>query len=142
MQTINAYFSKHLALLKENGFLLVVYALLAEALLLGFGGFLTLFTVETLLPTFVTARFSLTKLLVVLVLFALTLGLLGRYLNISFPLLTKKSPALWLGLLWMGGIFAISLYKFPLPVIPIIIAGFFLVIFLFYKIFLDEEKSN
>jgi hypothetical protein len=140
MQTINAYFTKQLAFLKENGFLVVCYALLAEALLWGFIGFIVLFTLETLLPTFVTVRFSLTKFFLFLFLFSFILILLGRYLNISFSWPTnKKSPAVWLGLLWMLGILSVSLYKFPLPIIPIIIIGFFLVGFLFWTIFFGKH---
>lgn len=140
MQILSAYFTKQLALLKENGSLFVFYALVSEALLLGFIGFIALFTIETLLPTFITARFSLTKFFFFLFLLSFALALLGRYLNLSFQQqINKKNPLLWLGLLWMFGILALSLYKFPLPIIPIIIAGFFLVGFLFWKIFFGKN---
>lgn len=135
------YLTKRLNPLKENGSLSVVYALLTEALLLGFIGFVVLFTIETLLPTFVTERFSLTKFFFVLFLLSFILITLGRYLNISFQQsINKKSPLLWLGLLWTLGILAISLYKFPLPIIPFIIAGFFLFGFLFWKIFSQNKN--
>lgn len=138
---IDTYLAKHLAPLKENGFLAVCYALLAEALTIGYLGFIALFTVETLLPTFVTVRFSLTKFFFILFLLTFILIALGRYLDISFEWkINKKSPTLWLGLLWTLGILTISLYKFPLTTIPIIIAGFFLTGLLFWKIFFDEEK--
>lgn len=143
MQIIKIYFTKQLASLKENSFLFVFYALLAEALLLGFIGFIALFTIETLLPTFVTARFSLTKFFFFLFLFSFALALLGHYLNISFPQpINKKSPLLWLGLFWTLGILAVSLYKFPLPIIPIIILGFFLIGYLFWKIFFGEKLAQ
>lgn len=141
METISAYLAKHLAPLKENGCLAVCYALLAEALIIGYLGFIALFTVETLLPTFVTVRFSLTQFFLILFLLSFVLIALGRYLNISFEWkINKKSPALWLGLLWTLCILAISLYKFPPLTIPLIITGFFLIGFLFWKIFLGEEK--
>ncbi len=143
MPIIHTYLSKQLALLKNNGFLAVSYALLAEALYLGFAGFLTLFTVETLLPTFITARFSLTKFFFILFLLSLVLGFLGRYIGVSFEWkINKKSPLVWCGLLWMLGIFAVSLYKFPFYLIPVIIAGFLLVGFLFWKILFDNESLN
>lgn len=133
------YLTKRLDPLKKNGFLFVIYALLAEALILGFIGFVTLFTIETLLPTFVTARFSLTKFFFVLLLLSFVLTALGHYIGISFDkTINKKNPLLWLGLLWTLGILAISLYKFPSPVIPFIIAGFFFVGFLFWKIFFTK----
>lgn len=131
MQKIQTLFMKW----KENGFLLVVYTLLAEALVLGFFGFAGLFTLETLLPSFVTTRLSLTKFLFLLLSFTFALGLLGRYIDLSFHRPTKKSPLIWMGLVWTLGILAISLYKFPLIIIPVLIAGFFIVGFLFWKIF-------
>ncbi|MFZ2299558.1 MAG: hypothetical protein WAW00_00275 [Candidatus Moraniibacteriota bacterium] len=140
METINTYFSKQLSTLKESGALSVCYALLAEALIVGYLGFIALFTVETLLPTFVTGRFSLTQFFLILFLLTFSLIALGRYLDISFDWkLNKKSPTLWFGLFWMLCILAISLYKFPLTTIPIIIAGFFLVGFLFWKILFNEK---
>lgn len=141
MQIIISYFVKQLAILKENGSLSVVYALLAEALILGFIGFMVLFTIETLLPTFVTARFSLTKFFFVLFLLSFILAALGQYLDINFQQqANKKNPLFLFGLLWMFGIFAISLYKFPPLIIPVIIAGFFIVGFLFWKIFLQNKN--
>jgi hypothetical protein len=144
MEIIDNYLAKQLAPLKENGFLAVCYALLAEALFVGYLGFIALFTIETLLPTFVTVRFSLTKFLFILFLLSFVLTALGRYLDISFDWqmskIDKKNPAIWLGLFWTLGILALSLYKFPLVTIPLIIAGFLLTGFLFWKILLNEEK--
>ncbi|MEK9151307.1 MAG: hypothetical protein AAB547_01605 [Patescibacteria group bacterium] len=143
MEMIDTYLAKYLTPLKENGCLAVCYALLAEALFIGYLGFITLFTIETLLPTFVTARFSLTQFFLILFLLSFVLIALGQYLDISFDRqmskINKKSPALWLGLLWTLGILAISLYKFPPLTIPIIITGFFFVGFFFWKIFFSEE---
>lgn len=125
---------------RESGFLSVIYALLAEALLIGYLGFTALFTMETLLPTFVTARLSLAKFFAVLVLLSFALALLGRYLDIGFGWKTgKKNPLLWIGLLWTVAILAVSLYKFPIATIPVIIAGFLLVGFLFFRIFFSRQ---
>jgi hypothetical protein len=141
MEILNQYCVRQLARLKVDGTLSVFYALLAEALFLGYLGFIALFTVETLLPTFVTVRFSLTKFLFVLFLLSFVLGLLGRYLDLNFSwTIRKKSPWLMLGLFWTLGILALSLYKFPPLVILILILGFACTGFLFWKIFFDEEK--
>ena len=141
METLHQYCAKHLARLKVDGALAVAYALLAEALCLGYLGFIALFTVETLLPTFVTVRFSLTKFFFILFLLSFVLSLLGRYLDLSFAeTINKKSPWLILGLLWTLGILMISLYKFPPITIPFILLGFFFTGFLFWKIFFGEEK--
>lgn len=146
METIHTSLEKYLAALKKNGCLAICYALLAEALIIGYLGFIALFTVETFLPTFVTVRFSLTQFFLILFLLTFILIALGRYLDISFDWqrqmsgISKKNPGLWLGLVWALGILAISLYKFPPITIPIIIAGFFLTGYLFWKIFFGEEK--
>lgn len=126
---------------KASGFLAVVYALLAEALFIGYLGFIGLFTIETLLPTFVTVRLSLTKFLFILVVLSVVLAAIGDTLDVSFrQTVSKKSPLLWIGLLWMLSILIVSLYKFPPLTIPIIVAGFFLVGFLFWNILFGEEE--
>ena len=121
---------------QDAGLLHVVYAILAEALLLGYLGFMGLFTIETLLPTFVTVHLSLTKLLIVLLLGSFGLAFLGRYLGIDFASgLRRRNPLLWIGIAWMVGILAISLYKFPPLTIPVIILGFLVIGSLFSRIF-------
>ena len=138
---LNQYFIRHLKKMKQNGFLAVCYALLLEALIIGYLGFMALFTIEMLLPTFVSARFSLTKFFFLLFLFSFVLTALGRYLDMSFEWkITKKNPLLWLGLLWTLGILLLSLYKFPPVIIPIIILAFFSIGYLFWKILFSEER--
>ncbi|MFZ3031827.1 MAG: hypothetical protein WA082_02215 [Candidatus Moraniibacteriota bacterium] len=125
---------------RTTGTLQVVYALAVEALLIGYIYFIGLFTVETLLPTFITVRLSLTKFFFLLTLATFLLSLLGRFLNLSFPWnITKKSPLLWLGIIWSIGILTVSLIKFPLPIIPLLIAGFLLSGYLFWSIFFEEK---
>lgn len=137
---MNLLQNKYLARFKENGFLTVCYALLLEALIIGYLGFIALFTMEMLLPTFVSARFSLTKFFFFLFLFSFVLTGLGRYLDMSFKWkINKKNPMLWLGLLWTIGILLLSLYKFPPFIIPIIILAFFLIGYLFWQILFEEK---
>ena len=139
---LNQYFIRHLKKMKQNGFLAVCYALLLEALLIGYLGFMALFTIEMLLPTFVSARFSLTKFFFLLFLFSFVLTALGRYLDMSFESkITKKSPLLWLGFLWTLFILLLSLYKFPPFIIPIIILAFFAIGYLFWKILFGFDKD-
>ncbi|MDO8566205.1 MAG: hypothetical protein Q7S04_03420 [Candidatus Moranbacteria bacterium] len=141
MQALNQYFIRHLKKLKQNGFLAVCYALLLEGLMIGYLGFMALFTIEMLLPTFVSVRFSLTKFFFFLFLFSFVLTALGHYLDMNFEWkVTKKNPLLWLGFLWTLGILILSLYKFPLLTIPIIILAFFSIGYLFWKILFDEES--
>lgn len=125
-----------------TGFLAVLYALAVETLLIGFIFFMGLFTVEMLLPTFVTARLSLTKFFFFLILGTFLLSLIGRFLEVSFSWnITRKSPLLWLGILWAIGILALSLSKFPLILIPILIAGLLFSGWLFWQIFFVEENE-
>ena len=126
---------------RTSGVLYVVYALTVEALIIGYLYFAGFFTIETLLPTFVTIRFSLAKFLLILTLSTFATALLGRYLDITFSWnITKKSPLLWLAILWAIGILSVSLVKFPLPLIPVFIAGFLLSGYLFWNVFFEKEK--
>ncbi len=140
---MNILTNKLLAVLhdaKANGSLQVLYALLAEALFIGLLFFMSLFTLETLLPTFVTIRFSLTKFFLALVLLTLSVSLLGRFIGVSFSWnISRKSPLLFIGLFWALGILTVSLIKFPLPLIPLIIALLFLSGYLFSKILTAGE---
>ena len=126
---------------RASGVLHVVYALAVEALIIGYLYFAGFFTIETLLPTFVTIRFSLAKFLLILMLSTFATALLGRYLDITFSWnITKKSPLLWLAILWAIGILSVSLVKFPLPLIPVFVAGFLLSGYLFWNVFFEKEK--
>jgi len=128
--------------LRSTGLLHIVYALLVETLFICFLYFCGLFTLETLLPTFVTERVSLATFLLILVTFTMFTSLLGRFLNISFPWqITKKSPLLWLGLVWGTSLLLVSLIKFPVALIPVLIVLFLLSGYLFWSLFFaDEEK--
>lgn len=126
---------------KQSGTLLLIYALSAEALCIGYVFFAGLFTLETLLPTFVTVRLSLSAFFAILVLCTFVVALLGRFLQASFPwTFTMKSPLVILAILWAIGILALSLIKFPWILIPVLIAGFFLSGYLFWHILFEEEK--
>jgi hypothetical protein len=134
------YISTTLESWKTRGYLSVAYALLAEALLIGFVMFAALFTLETLLPTFVAVRLNLASFLIILLLASFLLALLGRYLSIDFVSgLRRRNPLLWIGVLWAVGILAISLFKFPLFLIPILILAFLGIGYLFLTLFFDGK---
>ncbi|MFZ2187666.1 MAG: hypothetical protein WAV46_03540 [Candidatus Moraniibacteriota bacterium] len=140
MKNPTEYLTEQLIRLKASGGLTVCYALLTEMLFIGYLAFASLFTIEILLPTFVTAHLSLTKFFFVLLSFSFVLVFLGHVLDLNFDWkIQKKNPLVWLGLLWTIGILAISLFNFPPLLIPLIIATFLLVGFLFWKILFDEE---
>lgn len=125
---------------RDTGFLAVVHALLTEALLIGLLYALGLMTVEALLPTFVTTRFSIALFVGALLLMLFLTGALGRFLHLSFPrTLSLRHPLAILGLLWGVGILLVSLVKFPLWSIPLIIILFLFTGYHFFQLFLEEK---
>lgn len=139
MKNLTRYITERLIHFKKNGILIVLYALLVEALFIGYLAFASLFSLEMILPFFISAHLSLTKFFFVLFLASFALTLLGRILDLRFRWnVHKKNPLLWIGFLWATVIFALSLYNFPPFTIPFIIVTFFLVGFLFWKIFFGE----
>lgn len=143
MEFVQKTILSHLEKLKKSGFLVVLYALLSEALCIGAFVFLGLLTLEMLLPTFIVARLSLTKFFFAL--FTLSFGLifLARYLELSFPFrINKKSPLVWTGTAWLSGIILLSLYKFPLLSLPFIALGLLASVYFFLHIFFEEKNPE
>lgn len=125
-----------------SGALRVAYTLSVEALAIGYLYFIGLFTLETLLPTFITVRFSLTLFFFFLLLATFLVALLGQFLELSFPFkITRKSPLFILGLLWGTGILVISLVKFPWWSIILISVLFLVCASLFWNIFFEEKTA-
>ncbi len=123
-----------------SGWLSVIHALALETLVVGYMIFISLFTIETLLPTFITVRFSLTKFFFLLIAATMLTSLLSHLLSVSFRISWNlKNPLLWLGLLWGIGILIISLIKFPVVLILILTTLFLAVGYLFWRIFLEEN---
>lgn len=92
---------------KVNGFIPIFAALLFELLAVLWLGFFTLFALETLLPTFVTIRLSLTNFLAFLILATTFYLFLERQLD-ETPLETKTPRWLSVGV-WSFGIILIAL---------------------------------
>lgn len=127
---------------KEKGYLHVAYALLFEFLSIAAFVFVGLFSLEMLLPTFITARLSLAKFFFFFVLGVFILLFLGKKIDAHFEnKFSWRSPLLSLTLFWTGCIFLLSLYKFPLPTIPILFLLFFAILFLFFQL-LFKKKEN
>lgn len=143
MQTLKKKWTEYLATQRDNGFLHVAYALLYEGILLGFLGFIALFTAETLLPTFVTVRISLAGYMAILVFLTLSLAWLGKFLDLSFSInFSFWNPWVILGIVWTSALLVISLYKFPPVFIPLLVIGFGLVGWLFSHVLFDESESE
>lgn len=140
MNLLSQKFLDTLVKWRLSGALRVAYALSVEALAIGYLYFIGLFTLETLLPTFITVRFSLTLFFFFLLLTTFLVALLGQFLELSFPFkITRKSPLFILGLLWSTGILTVSLIKFPLWAIVILTVLFFFSSYLFWNIFVEEK---
>src|SRR3989344_5586006 len=125
------------AIFKDRNALAVMHALLLEFLVFGYLGFLGLFTLETLLPTFVTVRFSLAGLLLLTFLAAI----LAEKLEKSYVPLQKPWHRLLFvpALLWILGILALSLYKFPLWAIIVLVLASLALLFLFWQLFFARD---
>ncbi|PIX90385.1 MAG: hypothetical protein COZ29_00310 [Candidatus Moranbacteria bacterium CG_4_10_14_3_um_filter_45_9] len=143
MENFTLYLSEKILYLKKNGVLTISYALLTEALFIGYLAFIALFTLEMLLPTFVTVRLNLTTFFFILFSFSFVLAFLGHILNLTFDQkIQKKNPLVWIGLFWTIGILILSLPHFPPLLIPFIIITFLLIGYLFWKIFFDERDEK
>lgn len=141
MKNPTQYLAERLLHLKETGMLIVFYSLLVEALFIGYLAFVSLFSLEILLPLFVSVHLSLSKFFFVLLFASFALTLLGHILDLHFDWkIHKKNPLLWIGFLWATVIFILSLYNFPPFIIPFIVISFFFVGFLFWKIFFGENS--
>ncbi len=117
-------FTTKLAQWKSAGWLTIILSLLFELLIALWLGFLSLFTLETLLPTFVTIRVSLTTFLWVLLLLSLLYLSLKEYLNLP-EALTKTPRFITWGVFFFGaGLILLSLARFSL-----FAGGFFLIVY-------------
>ncbi|OGI22469.1 MAG: hypothetical protein A2808_03135 [Candidatus Moranbacteria bacterium RIFCSPHIGHO2_01_FULL_55_24] len=129
------------AIFKDRNALAVMHALLLEFLVFGYLGFLGLFTLETLLPTFVTVRFSLAGLLLFLLILTFLAAILAEKLEKSYVPLQKPWHRLLFvpALLWILGILALSLYKFPLWAIIVLVLASLALLFLFWQLFFARD---
>ncbi|MEP7162567.1 MAG: hypothetical protein ABI747_02285 [Candidatus Moraniibacteriota bacterium] len=139
---IKIFFARYLDRFAREGYLALAYALLLEILAIGFVVFAGLFTLETLLPTYITARLSLAKLFFLLLLSVFLLIAIGKSAGIRFTEKPKKIGfLLWGACVWGVGLSALSLYKFPLWSIPLLLILFAAISHLFWKLFSGEEKD-
>ncbi|GEM_PF-4966701 len=135
MRFLNAFFQKQRNRFVTSKFSIVLYALLCEMLVVGYLIFIALLTLESLLPTFVTARLSLSIFFMILTLGSFIVATLGNMLQTSFASgLRFRHPLAIISILWSAGIIALSLTAFPLATIPIILIGFLSVGYLAIRI--------
>lgn len=109
---------------KQNGALAIIAALLCELLVVLWLSFFALFGLETLLPTFVTIRLSLSNFLAFLILATVFYLFLERQLGL--PQTEAKTPR-WLivGAWCFGGVLiALSLARFSLFGVVVFFFGY------------------
>ena len=127
---------------KADGRLAVAANLLFDLVLVGWVAFAGLYALEVLLPTFVIARLSLVKLAVALLILTSLLVWLGSVLEIKSVRSSEKKdlprPWLWIVILGSVGIIALAHYRFPWWSIPVTLAGYALVLWLFMR----ENRSE
>ena len=113
----------------------VLYALLIEAVMLMLIAFAGLFTLETILPGIISARFVLGGLFIIISLLVFFAAFLGKRLDLSFPAAHAqmlRTPII-IGSLWSLGILILSLLAFPIWSIPIFLLSFGAIAYLTFK---------
>lgn len=123
---------------QESGKLAIAASLLFELLIVLWLGFIALFSLETLLPTFVTIRISLTNFLTVLILGTILYLFLEQ--KVDAPLEQNKTPR-WLSVgVWCFGalLIALSLARFPLAGAIVFFVGYLALLWLLNR-FLQEK---
>lgn len=124
-----------------TGRLAVAANLLYEAALVGWIAFGGLYALEALLPTFVTARLSLVKFGVLLLVLSSILIWLSQHLKpVSHQTKKETSRPLSIFLIITGlGIVTLTHYRFPWWSIPISISSYGLIVWLFFRLFQKER---
>lgn len=134
---MNTWLHAKQELLIANGTLTILANLLYDVVLVGWVAFAGLFSLEILLPTFVTVRLSLVKFSFVLLVLTTLLAWLGRLLgrtqtNVTEPPLPRP---LFIFFLVAGlGVITLAHYRFPWWSIPIIVGGYCLIVWLLYRV--------
>lgn len=127
---------------KESGILAFAYSLLVELLMLLYLLFLGLFTLEILLPGFVSVRINMAIFLATLILLTMATAMLGRFLGAHFPATASYEKLILSTLIaWGTGIIGISLISFPWWSLAVLLALSLAILFFLRDIFL-EEKSD
>ncbi|MGB4942997.1 MAG: hypothetical protein WBO92_02695, partial [Candidatus Moraniibacteriota bacterium] len=128
-------FKKSLETYATDGHLAIAANLLFDAVFVGWIAFAGLYAIEVVLPTFVTARLSLVKCALLLLLGTSLLVWLSRFLEPSHEQTEQPYPRILLVGAGLVGLSVITLahYRFPWWSIPIIVAGYGLAVWLFFK---------
>lgn len=134
------FLEKSFQKLKESGYGNILYALLIEGMFLLLLAFAGLFTLEMILPGIIASRFVLAKFLIVIIFLLISTGFFGKFLGLRFPIsLSIPKPIRILAFLWAFFLLTLSLLKFPLWSIPIILLAFFGIGYFFRETLLENK---
>lgn len=118
----------------------IAYALVAECFEVAILTFAALITMEAILSGFISSHISFTKILLFLFALFTIFVLLSHKLSFSFPFTPdKKSPATWIGIMWLTFILTFSTIGFPSLVMPVLVGAFSAIAYLFWKILFRKE---
>ncbi|MFA9262361.1 MAG: hypothetical protein ACEQSB_03335 [Undibacterium sp.] len=131
---------------KKNGSLAIGANLLFDIVLLGWLAFAGLYSIEVLLPTFVTARLSLVKFSVILIGLTALLAVTGKSLPHTSRI-TERAPHIhrWLFFVTIAfilGILTLAHYRFPWWTIPISVGSYAATSYVFWKNYRSEKLSQ
>lgn len=128
---------------KESGILAFGYSLLVELLALLYLLFLGLFTLEILLPGFVSVRINMAVFLATLIILTAGTAMLGRFLGAHFPA-TAPYEKLIVGtvIAWGIGIIGIALISFPWWSLAVLLAFSMAILFFLRSILLEEDSGE
>ncbi len=127
--------------LKASGYANILYALLVEGIFLLLFAFATLFTLEMILPGIISSRFVLAKFLISIILLLVGTGFFGKLLGLRFPIsFSIPKPILFLAFLWALSLLTLSLLKFPVWSIPIILLAFVGIGYSFFLLLFGTKK--
>lgn len=119
----------------------IAYALVAECFEVAMLTFAALITMEAILSGFISSHISFTKILLLLFAIFTLFILLSHKLSLSFPFTPdKKSPATWIGIMWLTFILTFSTIGFPSLAIPILVGSFSAIAYLFWKILIRSDE--
>lgn len=143
MKMFNNFLEKGAKKIRVNDLSLVWLAVLLELLTAAYVIFLFLFSLEMLLPTFVSSKISLVKFSGFLFLFTFAALGLGRMLQVRFSFALPFRKTLFaLTPLWLVGILSLALLKFPLWALPVLMISALAVFYFFLRLLITETDKS
>lgn len=143
MKMLNSFLKGLERKIRESTRSLVWLALLLELLTVAYFVFLFLFSLEMLLPTFVSSKISLIKFFSFLFLFTLVAVGVGRMLFVQFSFqLPFRKTLFVLSALWFVAIMLLAFLKFPFWALPVLLVSALTICYLFIRLLVEEGVKD